>query len=251
MNKIREAFIDIKIEVIKSIILHVFLDTAIALLAFNFLLSPSIGSMLFFIVIIISGIIGSLDFRFRYRRFSLRQFESYNPQLSEILRTSHDNADKENNPIVRDLVKETLYKLESASTYKLIGHKRVVLKVFILGILSVSSLGISIANISLDISNTGGGGTGLIKIGNVEIHTDEDIYGEKENINLGDNELKILLNPSSIISFNDIKEDIEEREFRIENFPVETSAQSEVTNEEELPKDFELIKNYNLRVRNL
>ena len=42
-----------------------------------------------------------------------------------------------------------------------------------------------------------------------------------------------------------------EIDFQRENFPIEVAAQAEATSEEEIPEDFELIKNYNLRIRGL
>lgn len=249
-EKIKEAFIDLKIEVIKSVILHVFIDSSIVLLLSNLILSPLSNWLTFALVILITALFGVLDFILRYRRFTLNKFESYNPQLSEILRTCHDNLERDN-PIIKEMIKETIYKLKTASTYGLIGHREAIAKVIFIGLLSIFTINLTILDINMQNSAQTGDLNNVIKIGNVNIHKTDDIYGERDNILIGEKNLEIILNPSSIININEVREDIEERKFSVENFPLDISAQADITNEEEIPEEFELIKEYNLRARGL
>ena len=88
------------------------------------------------------------------------------------------------------------------------------------------------------------------KIQAVSILKDNSIYGDKSNIEIGEKDLQLILSSSTNINLDQIK-DVDEIDFQKENFPIEVAAKAEATSEEEIPEDFELIKNYNLRIRGL
>ena len=249
MSSIIQALKSLKMEVIKVSILHSILDTSILILAVNFILFLlGLDSTRVIISLIAGCIFAVFDFIFRFKDFRLQTFEKYNPEVSEMLRTAHDNVTKDNE-VVKVLFQDVIKKLRFSSTYQLIQHKRAMVKIAVLFVLSLSTMTFTVIQlqfpqlISTPVENLSA------KIEAVNILND-NIYGEKSNIEIGERELQLILSSSTNINLNQIK-DIDEVDFQRENFPVEVAAQAEATSEEEIPQDFELIKNYNLRIRNL
>ena len=246
MSSIIQALKSLKIEVIKVSILHAILDTAILILVVNFILFLlGLDSTRVIISLIAGCIFAVFDFIFRFKDFRLQTYEKYNPEVSEMLRTAHDNVTRDNE-VVKVLFQDVIKKLRFSSTYQLIQHKRAMMKIAVLFVLSLSTMTFTVIQLQFPQVPTPVE-TLSAKIQTVNILND-NIYGEKSNIEIGERELQLILSSSTNINLNQIK-DIDEVDFQRENFPVEVAAQAEATSEEEIPQDFELIKNYNLRIR--
>ncbi len=248
MKNIQDAFNKIRTEVVKTSFLQALLDTAIVFLAINlFLFLAGIGSLRVAIAAIISVGFGVFDFRYKFKSFKLLAFEKYNPEVSEMLRTAYDNR-KNENIMTKILFSEVMQKLKSATTYRMVGHKRATTKILLLFLLSLSTMTLTMIRLDFDVPAVEE--PVKIQIDKVEILKDDSIFGDKEDIKIGDRELQLILSSSTNINLDDLK-DIEEIDFQRENFPVEVAAQGEKTSEESLPEDFDLIKDYAKRIRGL
>ena len=248
MEKISDAFRSIKFEVLKTSLLHALLDSAIFLLLANLLMFLlGVGTVRITISVIAGIVFCFFDSVFRFRSFRLKTFESYNPEVSEILRTAYDNRDRKDS-VAKSLFSETVSRLKTATTYKMVGHRKAIFKLLGLFVISLATMTVTVVNIQIiNFSLPTEDSLEVVNVEKVNILQD-DIYGDKQEIEIGERELELILSSSSNIDINEIK-DIEEIDFQRENFPIDVVAQGEATNEEELPEDFDLIKNYNLKIR--
>ncbi len=248
MTSIVSALKSLKMEVLKVSLLHALLDAGIAVLAINIVLF-FLGLGLFRIPISLAVGCGVAIFEFsiKFKNFKLETYEKYNPEVAEMLRTAHDNVGKDNE-VVKVLFQDVIKKLRFSSTYQLIQHKRAMVKIGVLFVLSLSTMTFTVIKIQFPESVQVQSLNATIQ--SVNIMKDNSIYGEKSNIEIGERELQLILSSSTNINLDQIK-DIDEVDFQRENFPIEVVAQAEATSEEEVPEDFELIKNYNLRIRGL
>lgn len=246
--EIENAFIEIKREAFKTSLLHAVLDSSIAVLIVNlFFFLLNLGPERIIVSIAVGGFLFVINFRMRYKNFKLKTFEMYNPQVAEMLRTAYDNKDRKDD-IAKSLFSTTIKKLRLSSTYMMINHKKAIIKISSLFVISLATMTLTI--ITIEFPDLGFDEQPEINIETVKILTDNSIFGEKEDIQIGERELELILSASSNINIDEIK-NIEEIDFQRENFPTEIIAQGEITSDEELPEDFELIKNYNLRIRGL
>jgi len=249
MEPIKRLFKELGGEVYKLIILESLLNTGIfffsLLLLFNFL---QWGILLPFIF---SAGFLAWNISHKAKTFPLRAVEERNPQVKEILRTARDNMNTEN-MLTLALFNELIEKMKTVSVGYLIDEKKVVVKLFSVGVLAFLSIYVMTAdlwNIGFDVDN-------FLRrpvkpIPTIQLNESNDIYGEIRVAKLGNAVLTIQINPTlSEVDFGKVS-DAEKRDLDLNAFPVEAEASSDKASSEDRPKEFKLAKEYNLRIHEL
>lgn len=249
MEPIKRLFKELGGEVYKLIILESLLNAGILffflLLLFNFL---QWGVVLPF-VLSIGFLFWSISYK--AKTFQLKAVEEQNPQVKEILRTARDNMNTEN-MLTLALFNELIEKMKTVSVGYLIDEKKVMTKLFVVGVLAFFSIYIMTADlwdIRFDVDN-------FLRrppkpIPPIQLNESNDIYGEIRVAKLGNEVLTIQINPTlSDIDFSKVS-DAEKRDLNLNAFPVEVEAASDKASGEDKPKEFKLAKEYNLRIHEL
>ncbi len=249
MEPIKRLFKELGGEVYKLIILESLLNTGIfffvLLLLFNFLQWGVIFPFVFSVGFLFWNI------SHKAKTFQLKAVEEQNPHVKEILRTARDNMNTEN-MLTLALFNELIEKMKTVSVGYLIDEKKVVTKLFAVGILAFFSIYIMTAglwNIGFDVDNFLRKPTKPIPP--IQLNESNDIYGEIRIAKLGNDVLTIQINPTlSEIDFGKVS-DAEKRDLDLNAFPVEVEAASDKASSEDKPKEFKLAKEYNLRIHEL
>lgn len=182
------------------------------------------------------------------------------PFLKEQLRTVADNLDKED-PVVEELNEEVLKKMGMINNAVFLKFGQITGRITLLVILSFIIIFIAATNVSLiNFPNLLNDLKEEIKqfqqysvqeqvLYLNESQKVEDIYGNKSIAELGYQELQITLSPTQTeIDINKIT-DPEKNEFESNYRPKEIKATSDISYEENIPKDYQLIvKDYFNRI---
>jgi hypothetical protein len=130
MNNIKKIFQEVNREILKVIVLNNFLDTVMFFFVFYFLISfinidiiyavmiPLFASLIYFIV----------SFFIKVRKAKIKDLEKANPEISEILRTAHDNIDSDS-VMSKALFHEVEEKMRKVSTGGMLDSKKVMTRV--------------------------------------------------------------------------------------------------------------------------
>ncbi len=195
----------------------------------------------------------------RIRKKHYREVEEAYPNLNEKLRTAADNLYKEN-PIVNELQREVIDDVKHVKVASFINQRSTSYKILTCVILCFGILFISTFNIGFDINllvekpsdysynMRGGNLTGSGKAGDERSaggETSEDIFGEPEVAELGQELFDFSISASGYeINLDDIQE-VERKEFQ-ELFPgTDSIFTSAAVYEENIPKEQqEIVKNY-------
>lgn len=285
LKSIRKAIKEVKREALKAAIIHGTIESSLILVLLIIGLSfsnPSwipgwsfdVGGYIGFIsndivldgkkiiAIGVSLLFFIFDVAIVYKRRTIETFETINPEVREALRTARDiSRDGEDHVMARNLYEDVLERLKSTSSEGFISLKRIG---FLIGIIAIIGILIgSAAFLSTQFSIGGGlfpgGGGGGDGDGRSQTSgTSEDIQyqglqnpdsvlGESENVGSGSDELDLGLTDSgggtgegdSGYGSGELSGDT--------NTNVE--AQRSGYSSEEQIEDSELVKEYNLRIR--
>ncbi|MDO8740816.1 MAG: hypothetical protein Q7J54_04580 [Candidatus Woesearchaeota archaeon] len=190
------------------------------------------------------------DLRKRIQMAKYNYVEEKVPNLKEQLITVADNLDK-NNEVVDELNKDVLKKMKEVKTSYFLGFgtlSKRLLAVFVLSffIIFASALNVHFLDFNQAVQDIGNAlPRYYAKHENVDFEqNDSSIYGNKSVAELGQEEIKLQLNPlSSDININDLK-DIEKKQFG-ESYPYDIYASSDTTFKEDIPLSYQkIVKNY-------
>ncbi|SFR43518.1 DUF7502 family protein [Halogeometricum limi] len=131
----------------------------------------------------------------RSRRPLVEQFESANPAVRESLRTARDTVDDgANTDMARRLYEDVLSGLRETSTFELVGTRRVVVTTLFVVLVSLAS--IQVAVVDLDLTETLDGRNGQdddvpsdrqeTEREDDELQDGDQILGDPENVTAGD-----------------------------------------------------------------
>lgn len=176
------------------------------------------------------------------------------PELKEKISTVADNLSRDN-PVIEELNKDVLAGMHLIRTSYFFSFSRLTRELLTLAILAflvtgVSAYGVKFVDFSKVVNEVGDLRLfkGKYDVNNelleYEENLSEDIYGNKSVAILGNEELKLQINP--VLSDVDISkiEDPRERTFR-SSVPREISAQTDASFEDSIPKDYQkIVKNY-------
>ena len=189
----------------------------------------------------------------RIRKPLVEQFAAANPSLSESLRTARDAVERDRQSrIVLRLYEDVLDELRDASSIGLLSTRRLALAVLVLSVISVATVQLAVVDISL--AGLGGpaepegpdGGTQSEYDG---LQDGSSILGDAEDVPEGSEELEANIDTSGSGSGNGTEVDAA----AYQNSGLDSSGPVESQragfDERERLEDAELIREYNLRIR--
>ncbi|MFB6255175.1 MAG: hypothetical protein ABEH58_00335, partial [Haloplanus sp.] len=193
-----------------------------------------------------------VDIGARVRRPLVEQFEAANPALRESLRTARDavRADRRSR-MVRRLYESVLDDLERSSSVDLLYLRRVAVTVFLITAVSVATIQVAVVDVSLaglgdPESGAQTGGTDADYAG---LRDGSAILGEPENVPEGSEELNTTIDTSGSGS-GDGTDTRSAASYEDSGFAGQTvESQRAGFTERERLEDAELIREYNLRIR--
>ncbi|MBD3361548.1 hypothetical protein GF358_02020 [Candidatus Woesearchaeota archaeon] len=202
-----------------------------------------------------AGIYAVIHIRSHVKKASTFQYvEEKVPELKEKITTVADNLSRDN-PVLEELNRDVLSGMHLIRTSYFFSFSRLTRELLTLVILAFLVTGVSAYDVKfIDFSKVidDVGDLRLFK-GEYDVNEDlleyeenlsDDIYGNKSIAILGNEELKLQINP--VLSDVDISkvEDPRERTFR-SSVPSEISAQTDASFEDSIPKDYQkIVKNY-------
>ena len=263
MVRIKDLFNEVKLELLKVVLINTFLDAIMVFFLAYFI--TSFFNIKFLYIILIPALITMLFFfistSVRIKKLRLKAMEDANPQVKEMLRTAHDNMDEEN-IMTAALFAELKKKMRSVSTGNLLESKKIITRiisavVIVFLIIFVSSLNINLNKIDLPFEKLSfmipsdkeeyvkGNITDLV------FNETEVIYGEASIAKLGSEEIDLNMNPSmSEIDFNKISE-AEEEDLREGSLPQEIGVNPDVFSNQEVLDEAEQAANYSQRIKKI
>ena len=263
MKTIRSLFREIKVEIWKVAFLYSFLNAATAFLILQLILSFfRIGYLYSLAVAGLTFVASMIHYT---DKLGFKQMEEGNPQIKEMLRTANDNIDQGHNILVQGLFLDLAEKMKTVSSGPLMQTSHLFLRIVIISCLTFLIVFMSSFGIMLDITNIPFGQTlfGSEQQGRFSPHlkpnqtiietlafNDSDlILGDDSVAKLSNEQINLELTPEmKELDFNKEK-DLEDKEFQRNSFPIEVSAQSAETLDNDIPKESELAKAYSLQVK--
>jgi len=191
-----------------------------------------------------------LEVILRTRRPLVEQFEAANPEVREALRTARDAVeDGLQNRIALSLYADVLDSLQETSSVGLVDLRRVT--VTLLVVLALSLATVQVAVLDLSLSGLGGGpdATGTDRpVEYTGLQDGDEILGEPTDVSAGEEELEagITTGGSGSGNASDVPRAYDTGGFVTSDDVA--SQQAGFTAEEQL-EDAELIREYNLRIR--
>ncbi len=253
MEPIKRLFKEVGAEVYKVIILESLLDAGISFFMLQLFFAFFTMSML--IPLVISLAFFGWLISHRAKTFQLKTVEDRNPEVKEILRTARDNIGNEN-MLTLALFNELIEKMKTVSVGSLINQRKVITKLFTVGVLAFLSIYFTTAGL-WDLKLDAFGDFTFFRnrppqqIPSIQLNETNDIYGDIRVAKLGNDVLDIQIQPTlSDIDLSKVSE-AEKRDLNLNNFPVEIGAQSDKVSSEDKPKEFKLAKEYNLKLHSL
>jgi len=196
----------------------------------------------------------AVEVAWRVRRPLVEQFEAANPTLQESLRTARDAVRQDQHSrMARRLYESVLADLKRASSVGLLDMRRVVVTVLLITVVSVATIQLAVVDISLaglgdrPDANTPGGGTQSEYTG---LQDGSSILGEPEDVPEGSEELDATIDTSGSGS-GDGSDAESAAAYEDSGFsgPETVESQRAGFTEREQLEDAELIREYNLRIR--
>jgi len=197
-------FNEIRYELVKIILLNVFLSSVILFLLAD--LVALLFGMPIWYVVVIAGMYFFILLIVELRKVSIRHVEHTNPELKEILRTAKDNM-SEDTLMAHALFYEVMEKMKRVSSGTFLDFRKLMFKLGTIFVLAIMLVSMAFLNINIqrfdnpferplaamrgfigtitgeEPSATGDGAT-------------DDIYGDPSMAKLGDNQLVATVNPS-------------------------------------------------------
>lgn len=204
MQPIRSMFNEVQYELVKIILLNVFLSTVILFLAADFV--ALIFNMPLWYVIALSLIYFIVMMVTEVRKISIHHVEQKNPELKELLRTAKDNMG-EDTLMAHALFYEVIEKMKRVSSGTFLDFKKLMAKIAVIFVLSIMLVSIAFFNLNVakfdnpferPIAALGG----LIgKITGQEPDglggdAGDEVFGDPSMAKLGDDQLVATVNPS-------------------------------------------------------
>jgi uncharacterized membrane protein YgcG len=155
--------------------------------------------------LLLGVVAGVAEFALRTRRPLVEQFEAANPPVREALRTARDALDDgANTEMATRLYEDVVGRLRETSSAELVGTRRVVLTTVLVVALSIAS--IQVAVVDLDLTDAIGGSNaddGATRTDPVESDPSQDdlqdgdqILGDAEDVSAGDESLNATIEGS-------------------------------------------------------
>lgn len=195
----------------------------------------------------------AVEVALRVRRPLVEQFEAANPDLRESLRTARDAvADGSRSRIAVRLYEDVLEELREASSIGLLDLRRLTATVLVVALVSLATIQLAVVDLSiLGLDGDGGGpppGGGESEYGGLQDAS--SIMGEPEDVPTGVENMEAVVDTSG--SGSGEGDDVESAaSYENSGFAGPESVESQRAGfaEGERLEDAELIREYNLRIR--
>ena len=264
MAKIKDLFNEVKIELLKVMLINTFLDTIMVFFISYFVVS-FFNIKFLYIIMIPAGITFLFFFVsiiLRVQKLRLKSMEDANPQVKEMLRTAHDNMD-ENNIMAVALFSELKKRMRTVSTGNLLESKKIITRIIsavaiVFLIIFVSSLNINLQKIDIPfeklkfmIPTSDSSGHEEGELIDIVFNETEVVYGEASIAKLGNEEIDLNMNPSmSEIDFNKVGE-TEREDLREGGVPQEIGVNPDAFSNQEVLDEAEQAANYSQRIKDI
>ncbi len=206
MKPIKNMFNEVQYELVKIILLNVFLSTVILFLAAD--LVALVFNMPIWYVIVISFLYFVILMYHEVKKISITEVEKNNPNLHEILRTAKDNQN-EDSLMAHALFFEVIEKMRKVSSGTFLDLKKILTKLGAIFALAIILISLTYFNVNIarfenplegPLSGLGAFLSGMTGEGDPNaggnIATDGDIFGDPSMAKLGDDQLIATVNPS-------------------------------------------------------
>ena len=200
---VRGMFMEVQYELVKIILLNVFLSTVIV-----FLIADIIGlvfNMPLWYVIAAAFIYFLVMMMVEVRKISIRRVEQRNPEMREILRTAKDNLN-EDTLMAHALFYEVLEKMRRVSSGTFLDFKKLVFKLSAVFLLAIILVGLAFFNINIQrfdnpfekpFAAISSFFSGEAQADNADTKfVEDDVFGDPSMAKLGDGQLTATVNPS-------------------------------------------------------
>jgi hypothetical protein len=205
-------FHEVQFELVKLILLNVFLSSIIVFLIADFV--ALIFSMPIWYVVVLSIVYFLITFVMEVRKISVHYVEEKNPELREILRTAKDNI-SDDTIMAHALFYEVLEKMKRVSSGTFLDFKKLVLKIGAIFVLAIILVSLAFFNVNISKFEDPlsrplkaiGGFFGKLAGQDVPAGdlANDDVFGDPSMAKLGGDQLVATVNPSlSTPDFNNI-----------------------------------------------
>jgi hypothetical protein len=250
------VFSDLRYEVAKVAFLNSFLNAAIVFFVANVL--GTIFQFSFWYSLIPAVLVFLLGLFLTMRNYSLRRIEEGNPEVSELLRTAHDNRGRDS-LLVQALFVDLFEKMETVSAGVFIDAGKTVGKLIAIAALAFAPLLVVnfVPFLILDepLAQLGFSGAAqqarnalapVLPIGDAG---DRDLAGQKDIVELGNERLDVRTAANQGgVDFSNTGE-AQGREFQYNDYPEDVSAEQTGAGTGGSLKEGDLINDYSCRVR--
>ncbi len=234
-SSIKSLLAELKLELLKVILLTAFLDATILFLALYLVLSLFGGGVLAPLLLALLSLF--LDVRRLWRRHSYRFIEKRNPELREMLRTAADNKE-ETSIMAQALFADLFQRVRRLSSGTLLDVKGFVVRLGLIFGLSLLLVTLAFFNVNVQkfenplagvndrLSSYARGFLGGEELENATLQELSDIYGDPSLAKLGSKELAITVSQNlNRIDFTRVEEASPESG-DLRNFPARVSVQA-------------------------
>ncbi|MFA9518060.1 hypothetical protein ACERIT_12715 [Halopenitus sp. H-Gu1] len=201
----------------------------------------------------VGGVVLVVEVAWRSHRPLVEQFESANPDLNEALRTARDVVDHGGRSrMARRLYEDVLDDLKDASSVGLLDLRRVTVTILVVAVVSVATIQLAVVDVSLTgMDGSQNGDTqGGIESEYGGLQNGSSILGEPEDVPAGEQELDATIDTSG--SGSEAGTDADSAAaYDNSGFDDSTTIETQRAgfDERERLEDAELIREYNLRIR--
>lgn len=283
----RRAIAEVRGEGRKAAVIHAVVDAAVAALATNLAVTvvdvpllgraiplpgilsrgvaavgvaPPVAVEARVLLVLCVGVLAlSAGLAYRLREPLVERFESANPEVSEALRTARDALEAgDEGRVARALYADVIERLASTSSLGLVSVRRLAASVALVVVLSALTVQVSVAGIGVDLDGgpgdggaggpTGPGAVTTPRPTSGELLDGDEVLGEPENVTAGSENLSAVVEAGSGGEPGDDRARSYDRS-GLSSDPSAVEPQRAGFAEREVLEDAELIKEYNLRIR--
>jgi hypothetical protein len=264
MKSIKALFTEVKLEMLKIVLINSFLDAIMVFFIAYFVVS--FFNIKFLYAVLMPGLVTAIFFLItlmvRIKKLKLKTMEDANPQVKEMLRTAHDNMEEDSNIMVAALFEELKGKMKTVSSGNLLESKKVVTRIIsvviiVFLIIFVSAFNINVKKIDIPFEKLRfmmpGGGTDRTEgqLTDLVFNKTDVIYGDSNIAKLGSEQINLNMNPTmSEIDFNKVSE-AEGQNLREGSVPSEVSVNPDAFNNQQVLEEAEQAANYSQRIKKI
>jgi hypothetical protein len=226
-------------------------ETVAGVVGFEFLTTAAVVGVVAALVVFVA------DVAYRVRKPILEQFEDANPSVREALRTARDaTTDGTDTRMARRLYEDVLARLAETSSLGLVSVRRLAVTVVLVVAVGLAGVQVAVHDIQVDPLDAAGNGGGSPAGPDPNatpqysgLQDADDVLGDPENVSAGDVDLEAEVNPQTGQGDEPASpaSSYDRSGFQSGGGGVESQRAGYA--DEPVPEDAELIREYNLAIR--